>query len=142
MMRPFVLRRRKDKVLLLTKKTETVEYCDMTEAQQDLYQDALQRTKSALVEAEEPVKGKKGPTSRDTSNVLMDLRKAANHPLLFRRLYTEKKIAALAKDYMREPAHAEDNLTHLKEDFAINTDAELSLLARSISYTHLRAHET
>lgn len=131
MMRPFVLRRRKDKVLLLTKKTETVEYCDMTEAQQDLYQDALQRTKSALVEAEEPVKGKKGPTSRDTSNVLMDLRKAANHPLLFRRLYTEKKIAALAKDYMREPEHAEDNLTHLKEDFAINTDAELSLLARS-----------
>ena len=134
MMRPFVLRRRKDKVLLgLTKKTERVEYCDMTDAQQELYQDALQRTKSALVEAEGvPAKGaKKGATSRDTSNVLMDLRKAANHPLLFRRLFTEKRIAALAKDYVREPEHAEENLTHLKEDFAINTDAELSLLARS-----------
>lgn len=133
MMRPFVLRRRKDKVLLgLTKKTERIEYCDLTEAQQELYQDALQRTKSALVEADAPVKGtKKGPSARDTSNVLMDLRKAANHPLLFRRLYTDKRIAALAKDYVREPEHAEENLVHLKEDFAINTDAELSLLARS-----------
>lgn len=133
MMRPFVLRRRKHKVLLgMTKKTERVEYCELTEAQQQLYQDALQRTKSALVEAEnEPVRGKKAPSARDTSNVLMDLRKAANHPLLFRRLYTEKKIAALAKDYVKEPEHADENLAHLKEDFAINTDAELSLLARS-----------
>ena len=133
MMRPFVLRRRKDKVLLgLTKKTERVEYCELTDAQRALYQDALQRTKSALAEADDaPAKGAKKASARDTSNVLMDLRKAANHPLLFRRLYTEKRIAALARDYMREPEHAEENLTHLKEDFAINTDAELSLLARS-----------
>ncbi|WFD44803.1 DNA helicase [Malassezia psittaci] len=133
MMRPFVLRRRKDKVLLgLTKKTERVEYCEMTPSQKELYQDALQRTKSALADAEDPPsKSTKKPANRDTSNVLMDLRKAANHPLLFRRLYTDKKIASLAKDYIREPEHADENLAHLKEDFAINTDAELSLLARS-----------
>lgn len=128
MMQPFVLRRRKDKVLLLTKKTERVELCDMTERQAKLYNDVLQRTRAALAEDEAPGVKRK---DRDSSNVLMDLRKAANHPLLFRQWYDDKKIAALARDYVREPEHAEENLQHLREDFAINTDAELSLLARS-----------
>lgn len=128
MMQPFVLRRRKDQVLRgLTEKTERNVMCEMTERQAQIYKDVLQRTKAAL--AEEP-KGKRG-TNRDTANVLMDLRKAANHPMLFRTLYDEKKIAALARDYVREPEHAEENLQHLREDFTINTDAELSLLARS-----------
>ncbi|PKI82284.1 DNA helicase [Malassezia vespertilionis] len=128
MMQPFVLRRRKHKVLDgLAEKTERVEYCALTDAQQELYRDALQRTKTALAEEDATQKS----SAKDTSNVLMDLRKGANHPLLFRRLYDQKKIAALAKDYVREPEHAEENLQHLKEDFAINTDAELSLLARS-----------
>ncbi|WFD36415.1 DNA helicase [Malassezia cuniculi] len=125
MMRPFVLRRRKDQVLRgLTEKTERVEYCDMTPAQESLYNDVLSRTREALVN-DAPSKG------RDTTNVLMDLRKAANHALLFRRIYDDKRIAALARDYIREPEHAEENIAHLREDFAINTDAELSLLARS-----------
>lgn len=125
MMRPFVLRRRKDKVLRgLTDKMERIEYCDMTPAQEGLYNDVLSRTREALVN-DAPAKG------RDTTNVLMDLRKAANHALLFRRLYDDKRIAALARDYIREPEHAEENLAHLREDFTINTDAELSLLARS-----------
>ncbi|WFD22110.1 DNA helicase [Malassezia equina] len=128
MMQPFVLRRRKDQVLRgLTQKTERIELCDMTERQAELYKSVLQRTSAALME--EP-SGKKG-AAKDTTNVLMDLRKAANHPLLFRALYDEKKIAALARDYIREPEHAEENLQYLREDFAINTDAELSLLARS-----------
>lgn len=125
MMRPFVLRRRKDRVLQgLTAKTERIEYCDMTPRQQQLYTDALQRTRAALTDDA----ARRG---RDSSNVLMDLRKAANHPLLFRQLFDEKRIAALARDYVREPEHADENITHLREDFAINTDAELSLLARS-----------
>ncbi|WFD32029.1 DNA helicase [Malassezia sp. CBS 17886] len=128
MMRPFVLRRKKDKVLKgLTAKTERVEYCDLTESQQQLYSDALQRTKAALTDDAPPEK----KDMRDTSNVLMDLRKAANHPLLFRRLYGSGEIAALARDYIREPEHADENIQHLREDFAINTDAELSLLAHS-----------
>lgn len=137
MMQPFVLRRRKDQVLRgLTDKVERIEYCDMTPAQEGLYNDVLSRTREALV-GETPAKG------RDTSNVLMDLRKAANHALLFRRLYDEKRIAALARDYIREPEHAEENLAHLREDFSINTDAELSLLARSWPSTrkHQLPHE-
>ena len=128
MMQPFVLRRRKDQVLRgLTEKTERNVLCDMTERQAQMYKDVLQRTKAALVD--EP-NGKKG-AQKDSANVLMDLRKAANHPLLFRSLYDDKKIAALARDYIREPEHAEENIQHLREDFTINTDAELSLLARS-----------
>lgn len=133
MMRPFVLRRRKDAVLRgLTEKTERVEYCDMTPAQSQLYSDAISRTRAAL---RSDAAGAPSRSDRDTSNVLMDLRKAANHPLLFRRLFDEKRINALARDYIRAPEHAEENLQHLREDFAINTDAELSLLARSSPYT-------
>lgn len=128
MMQPFVLRRRKDQVLRgLTEKTERNVLCDMTERQANMYHDVLQRTKVALADE---TGGKKAAT-KDSANVLMDLRKAANHPLLFRSLYDDKKIAALARDYVREPEHAEENLQHLREDFSINTDAELSLLARS-----------
>ena len=51
--------------------------------------------------------------------------------MCIRDRYDDKRIAALARDYIREPEHAEENLAHLREDFTINTDAELSLLARS-----------
>lgn len=112
----------------------------MTRAQRKLYQDALARTRSAAQQEGSAVgmgsrvgSRTKGGRRNDSqsSNVLMELRKAANHPLLFRTIFNEKKIAALAKDYVKEPEHADENLEHLKEDFAINSDAELSFLAHA-----------
>ncbi|KDN38457.1 hypothetical protein K437DRAFT_259406 [Tilletiaria anomala UBC 951] len=143
MMQPFVLRRKKDKVLRdLSNKHEIVEWCDMTPDQERVYKQVWASTKAAVQEGEEQnaskAKSKTGRTLSKkpaSSNVLMDLRKAANHPLLFRNIYDEKKIERLAKDYVKEPDHADENLEHVKEDFAINSDAQLSMVANSYPFT-------
>lgn len=145
MMQPFVLRRKKDKVLTeLCSKIEKIELCEMSKPQKKIYQDALRRTQKAMndedsgdrpTRAGSRLRGGKGSKENQSNNVLMDLRKAANHPLLFREYYDDARIASLAKDYVKEPEHADENLEHLKEDFTINSDAQLSLLANSWPFT-------
>lgn len=139
MMRPFTLRRTKLEVLdNLKKKTEKVKYCDMTKAQAALYDDSFAKTRAAIMAVEEGEtnattaakrKGQKGAGSKPDQQAahLMQLRKAANHPLHFRRLYTDSKIDALARDYIRVAEHADQDLKEIKEDFAINSDAELCM---------------
>lgn len=135
MMQPFLLRRKKVDVLLdLKPKTEVVKYCDMTPEQSKLYKEAFAKSRAALLQQEEQAaqaaltRGKKASIGKNRSgHVLMELRKAANHPLLFRRLYTDKKLEALARDYLKNSEHADEDLTQKKEDFAINSDAELSM---------------
>jgi SWI/SNF-related matrix-associated actin-dependent regulator 1 of chromatin subfamily A len=135
MMQPFVLRRKKIDVLLdLKPKTEVVKYCDMTADQNKIYKEAYAKSKAALRQQEEQVaqaaltRGKKATLSKNQSgHVLMELRKAANHPLLFRRLFTDKKLETLARDYLKNSEHADEDLAMKKEDFAINSDAELSM---------------
>ncbi|KAM0789643.1 hypothetical protein ACM66B_000447 [Microbotryomycetes sp. NB124-2] len=52
MMTPFVLRRKKAQVLKdLPDKTETIEWCDMTDLQREVYEEALTRSKKALMDA-------------------------------------------------------------------------------------------
>lgn len=104
MMTPFVLRRKKAQVLKdLPSKSERVEWCDMTDLQREVYNEAITRSKKALLElpddeievlgeavdeeeGEKPKPKKKGPRASSTktgnksdgnasSNVLMDLRK-------------------------------------------------------------------
>jgi SWI/SNF-related matrix-associated actin-dependent regulator of chromatin subfamily A containing DEAD/H box 1 len=52
-------------------------------------------------------------TTRDANNVLMQLRKAASHPLLFRKIYTDAKLKTMAKDIMKEPKFSTPD--HTKE---------------------------
>lgn len=130
MMQPFLLRRKKIDVLTeLRPKTERIEYCDMTPVQADLYKTAFAQTKAALREQQQQANGnaKEAATEKAKLGVLMALRKAANHPLLFRRLYDDKKIVALAKDYIKHEDHASESLQEKIEDFMINCDAELSM---------------
>jgi SWI/SNF-related matrix-associated actin-dependent regulator 1 of chromatin subfamily A len=69
--------------------------------------DAVDVDKAAAATA---AKGRKKLTKKGTirvqqnssANVLMDLRKAANHPMLFRRLYDDAKIRVMSKDCLRE----------------------------------------
>ncbi|TFK54430.1 hypothetical protein OE88DRAFT_1655084 [Heliocybe sulcata] len=113
MMTPFVLRRRKDQVLKdLPKKTERIEWCDMTQLQKSIYKSALQRSRKTIFDVMEPetaqkTRGKARTKDKyyleNSSNVLMDLRKAASHPLLFRRRFTDDKLTAIAKTLLREP---------------------------------------
>jgi SWI/SNF-related matrix-associated actin-dependent regulator 1 of chromatin subfamily A len=127
MMTPFVLRRKKTQVLKhLPSKTQRVEYCDMNESQNAIYMGQITGAKDAIVMR---AAGKK-PT-KNTSNVMMQLRKAAIHPLLFRTLYTDDKLRKMCKDLMKEDTYKNNCATALFEDMEIMNDYELSRLCRT-----------
>lgn len=146
MMTPFVLRRRKDQVLKdLPKKTERIEWCEMTSMQRTIYREALQRSRKTVqtlgdesqsapeVKTKGKAKGrsKLGAMSGDTSsNVLMDLRKAASHPMLFRRLFDDAKLKVMAKHCLKEPEFCESNYNYVVEDMEVMTDAELQYFCK------------
>ncbi|CAK4033382.1 related to SNF2 family DNA-dependent ATPase [Lecanosticta acicola] len=94
MMTPFILRRKKAQVLDLPTKTTRVEYCDMTDSQANYYADLWEDAQKFYTE--KAAGGTKG-TARQSSNVIMALRKAAIHPLLARRLYDDKVLDKMVK---------------------------------------------
>ena len=63
-----------------------------------------------LLRKEEIVRKKNGSltqkasaiVSKQLTNVMMHLRKVANHPLLMRSIYTDDTLRLMAKDIMRE----------------------------------------
>lgn len=133
-MTPFVLRRKKAQVLQdLPPKTEHIEYCEMSPSQRAIYREILAKHKKAVieytpsgtntpVEAPQPKKRGRGAAAaktgkpvqeNTTSNILMSLRKAANHPMLFRRIYDDKKIRQMAKDCLKEPEFADRNVDYM-----------------------------
>ncbi|KAF9277806.1 hypothetical protein BGZ68_008985 [Mortierella alpina] len=83
---------------------------------------------------------KKGPSAKskklaaktksDFANVLMQLRKAADHPMLFRELYTEAKIKQMAKVITREIEFCDSRIDYIEEDMSVMTDFELHRLCR------------
>ncbi|XAO26964.1 hypothetical protein I312_105805 [Cryptococcus bacillisporus CA1280] len=151
MLTPFVLRRRKAQVLSLPPKVEIVEHCDMTKVQSKLYSETMQKSKKILSDLTEEAleevadedgaaaRGKKPETDKKAakgkkasgmvtsgSNILMDLRKAASHPLLFRRLYTDAKIRQIAKACLNTPSYCDCNLDYVIEDLEYMSDYEIS----------------
>ncbi|RXW25623.1 hypothetical protein EST38_g264 [Candolleomyces aberdarensis] len=149
MMTPFVLRRRKDQVLKdLPNKSERIEWCEMTELQRSIYDDALQRSRKTILEteADTPEGGTPDPTgtsskakkkvkpkdkqySENSSNVLMDLRKAASHPMLFRKQYTDENLSGITRQLLKEPDFKKRGALFeiVKEDMSVMTDAELQV---------------
>jgi hypothetical protein len=139
MMTPFVLRRRKDQVLKeLPKKTERIEWCEMTEIQKTIYHQTMQRSRRVLLEESDEedelaiaeAAGQKGRPKKKkqlkaqqqdlSSNVLMDLRKATAHPMLFRRLYDEETIKLMARACLQEPEFQESKYDLVVEDMLVN----------------------
>ncbi|WRT65569.1 uncharacterized protein IL334_002514 [Kwoniella shivajii] len=165
MLTPFVLRRRKALVLNLPPKIEKVEHCEMSKVQAKLYNETMQRSKKVLqelsddalenaaVNAEEaeqksttkkatkakPKKGQITPAA-SSSNILMDLRKAASHPLLFRRLYTDAKIKKLAKECLNTPTYCDSRLDYVIEDLEFMSDYEISNFCSSSIEDELRKY--
>ena len=73
----------------------------------------------------------------NTSNVLMDLRKAANHPLLFRRLYTDEKIEQMSQDCLKVFEFSKKDPKYICEDMSIMTDFELHRFVSKYSVSAL-----
>ncbi|KAJ6499246.1 SNF2 family N-terminal domain-containing protein [Mycena sanguinolenta] len=156
MMTPFVLRRRKDQVLKdLPKKTERIEWCEMTALQKSIYTDTMKRSRKFVLEEAEregtetpPVNGKaskkKGRPAVTTkkylessSNILMDLRKGALHPMLFRTLFTDEILAGMTKQLLKEPDFKKRGALFnlVLEDMTVMTDAELQLFCATYKST-------
>ena len=103
MMIPFVLRRRKADVLKdLPQKTQVIERCKMTENQRNLYTAILSESKQSYKEALDSKPGsKKKKDNNRFKNIIMELRKAADHPLLFRHIYDDAKLRKMSKAIMK-----------------------------------------
>ena len=121
MMTPFVLRRKKHQVLKhLPTKTRRVEYCELTPSQSEIYELHKQKALKIVRDRAAGVK-----VNNDSSNIMMALRKASIHPLLFRRLYTDSKLKKMSKACLSEPEFADSNLAFVYEDMEVMTDWEL-----------------
>ena len=127
MMTPFVLRRKKHQVLKdIPAKHRKVEYCDLSASQIDLYD---KENAKALRVITARAAGEK--TGKETSNVMMALRKASIHPLLFRRLYDDRCLAKMSKAIVKEEQYRESNPNVVYEDMEVMTDMELHRLAEN-----------
>jgi len=133
----------------------------MTAQQRNIYNDALNRSRKTIFDVEsevstpgtetppingrpKPLKKPKAPRTKDrlylenSSNVLMDLRKAASHPMLFRTRYTDKTLDAVTKVLLKEADFKKRGAIaqYVKEDMEVMTDAELQVFLRSYLSTH------
>lgn len=122
-MLPFVLRRLKNDVLSqLPTKSESVIRCPLTARQRDIYDGLCRKYQENSNQAD--IKGNRG------AKTLMELRKAANHPLLIRRLYDGGKLETMSKKLIREMKYRECNPMLIREDMEVMTDFELDRLCR------------
>ncbi|KAF2482590.1 SNF2 family N-terminal domain-containing protein [Neohortaea acidophila] len=106
MITPFILRRKKQQVLELPAKHSRVDYCDMTKTQVNYYAELLQQFQEQYHEKK---------TARQSSNMLMSLRKAAIHPLLSRRLYDDKKIDKMVARLVKHDEFSQNDPQKVKD---------------------------
>ncbi|KAI7753515.1 hypothetical protein M8C21_007682 [Ambrosia artemisiifolia] len=92
---PFILRRLKSDVMQqLVPKVQRVEYVHMEKEQEKAYQEAIQDYRAA---AHARMAKSAHLPRRQISNYFVQFRKIANHPLLVRRIYTDKDVVRFAK---------------------------------------------
>ncbi|KAL3233417.1 ATP-dependent helicase FUN30 [Nakaseomyces bracarensis] len=135
MMKPFILRRRKDQVLkhLPAKHSRTC-YNTMTDSQREIYDREIKLVmehKKMISEGTLPKDKKERSKIENSSskNLIMSLRKASIHPLLFRHIYDDSKINKMSDAILDEPAYAENgNKEYIREDMSVMTDFELHRL--------------
>ncbi|RMD40027.1 hypothetical protein DV735_g5111, partial [Chaetothyriales sp. CBS 134920] len=122
MLTPFILRRKKQQVLKdLPRKDRRVEYCDLTPEQAEIYRSWLQRAWQIREQRE------RGEVA-ESSHILMKLRQAAIHPLLFRRVYTDKMLPKIARQCLKEAQWAESNPDLIVVELTAYSDMEIHRL--------------
>jgi len=133
----------------------------MTDLQRSIYNDALQRSRKTIFDLEadtitqpeglaqngsgKAVKKKSRANARpkdklyleNSSNVLMDLRKASSHPMLFRRRFTDQTLTSVTKLLLKEPDFKKRGAVfeYVKEDMEVMTDAELQVFVAEYKAT-------
>ncbi|KAF1948806.1 hypothetical protein CC80DRAFT_497964 [Byssothecium circinans] len=124
MMTPFVLRRKKAQVLKdLPKKTCRVEYCELTPMQKKLYNEQLEKQRKILLERAA------GNNPKEHMNVMMKLRQAAIHPLLFRERYNDDKIRKMSRACLKEPTFQNSDPNIIFEELELYQDYQCHHLA-------------
>ncbi|KAF2252776.1 hypothetical protein BU26DRAFT_560131 [Trematosphaeria pertusa] len=125
MMTPFILRRKKAQVLKhLPKKTCRVEYCELTPTQKKLYDQQLEDQRKVLLDRAA------GIQSKEQTNVMMKLRQAAIHPLLFRERYDDDKIRKMSKACLKEERFRNSDPDIVFEELQLYQDYQCHDLAR------------
>ncbi|RMZ89025.1 hypothetical protein DV736_g3744, partial [Chaetothyriales sp. CBS 134916] len=122
MLTPFILRRKKHQVLKdLPRKNRRVEYCDLTPEQAEVYQTWLQRAWEIREKRE------RGEVA-ESSHILMKLRQAAIHSLLFRLVYTDKMLPKIAKQCLNDEQWRESNPDLIVVELTAYSDMEIHTL--------------
>ena len=123
----------------------------MTDLQRNIYRDALQRSRKTIIEtagegSSDPSLGKQAKKTRapatrpkdkqfaeNSANVLMDLRKAASHPMLFRTRFTDETLSGMTRQLLKEPDFKKRGAMFdlVKEDMSVMTDSELQVFCAS-----------
>ncbi|ORX46914.1 hypothetical protein BCR36DRAFT_296435 [Piromyces finnis] len=134
-MDPFVLRRKKNEVLKeLPKKIEKVVYCESTDYQKKLYQQALETSRSNFKNINnDPKEGHNGEV-KQINNVLMELRKISDHPLLVRSLYTDNMLKPMSRDITNEEQFCDSEPKYVFEDMQLLSDFELHTYCVNYKY--------
>ncbi|OWM77232.1 protein CHROMATIN REMODELING 19 isoform X2 [Punica granatum] len=101
---PFILRRLKSDVMQqLTPKMQKVEFVNMNHQQEDAYREAIEEYRAASQARATKFPGDdvnsiyKIMPRRQISNYFFQFRKIANHPLLVRRIYSDRDVVRFAK---------------------------------------------
>ncbi|KAJ4008117.1 DNA-dependent ATPase fun30 [Fusarium irregulare] len=127
---PFILQRRKDQVLSdMPPKICTVVRCDLDEKQKQVYAEYEETFKMEPSKRVTKARGR----GNDQNNCWMQLRKAALHPLLFRRHFDDKKVEKMARilmDSVSQDDLRQPDIKHLIQELKDSSDFGLHLWCR------------
>ncbi|KAK2786257.1 hypothetical protein FQN53_006811 [Emmonsiellopsis sp. PD_33] len=131
MLTPFVLRRKKHQVIDLPPKIASVEYCEMNDAQREIYTHEVETVRQLIADR---AAGKK--VGNKSANILMKLRQAAIHPLFYRRLYDEKTLSRISKACIKDDQWAASDPDQIFLELKAYSDFEIHTLCET-NPTHL-----
>lgn len=125
MLSPFILRRKKHQVLKdIPNKIRRVEYCDMSQAQIEIYTKWQEKARTIM---EQRASGTQN--TNESANVLMKLRQAAIHELLFHHIYDKPSLLKkIAKKCLDDPQWASSNPDLIFMEINEYSDLELHQL--------------
>lgn len=118
-MKPFVLRRlKKDVLKCLPKKTDYIHKVPMSVVQKEYYKE--------LVEYYTNQKGEIfGSPDVAGVSIMMDMRKAANHPLLMRHYFSDERLRFFSKQLALTPSYKKQNEQYIFEELAVLSDFQV-----------------